>query len=71
MNLEIEEGEKVQSGNEGNNVRLFVEEDDIGTSLEESVGSRETGKTTADDDYTSHGGIKLEREMVVCGKKRS
>ena len=55
MNLGIEEGEKVQSGNEGNGVRLFVEEDDIGTSLEESVGSRETGKTTADDDYTSHG----------------
>ena len=44
MNLEAEEGEKVLSGrNEGDDIRLFVEEDDIGTSLEESVGSRETG----------------------------
>ena len=50
---------------------MFVEEDDIGTSLEESVGSRETGKTTADDDYASHEGIELEREMVVCEKKRA
>jgi len=33
---------------------LFVEEDDIGASLEKSVGGRETGETTTDDDNASH-----------------
>ena len=43
---------------EGKDTRLFVEEDDICTSLEESVGSRETCETTTDDDNASHWGIK-------------
>ena len=34
---------------------MFVEEDDVGTPLEESVSGRETGETTTDDDDTSHG----------------
>jgi len=38
MNLEGEEREKVSPGRDGvAGVRLFVEENDIGTSLEESV----------------------------------
>ena len=41
-------------GDEWSDVRLFVEEDDIGASLEKSVGSRETGETTTDDDDASH-----------------
>ena len=40
---------------EGGDIRLFVEEDDVGTPLEESVSGRETGETTTDDDDTSHG----------------
>ena len=55
MNLGVEEGEKVASRrNEGDGIRLFVEEDDIGTSFEESVSGRETGETTTDDNNTSH-----------------
>ena len=55
INLEIEEREKVMSGrDEGKDIRLFVEEDDICTSLKESVGGRETGETTTDDDNASH-----------------
>jgi hypothetical protein len=41
---------------EGGNVRLFVKEDDVCTSLKEGVGSRETGEATTDDDNTSHWG---------------
>ena len=55
MNLEGKEREKVLSGGDGGgDIRLFVEENDIGTPLEESVGGRETGKTTTDDDNASH-----------------
>ena len=55
MNLEVKESEKVMPGrDEEKDVRLFVEEDDICTSLEESVGGRETGETTTDDDNASH-----------------
>ena len=39
---------------EGHDVRLFVEENDVCTSLEESVSSRETGEAATDDDDTSH-----------------
>lgn len=41
-------------GDERDDIRLFVEEDDIGTPLEKSVGGRETGETTTDDDDASH-----------------
>jgi len=55
MNLAGGECEKVlYRRDEGGDIRLFVEEDDIGAPLEESVGSRETGETTTDDDDASH-----------------
>ena len=43
-------------GGEADDIRLLVEEDDIGTSLEEGVSGRETGETTTDDDNASHCG---------------
>lgn len=54
---------------EGGDIRLFVEEDDVGTPLEESVSGRETGETTTDDDDTSHGD-EMERRWRFVGKKR-
>lgn len=55
INLEVEECEKVTSGrNGGSDPRLFVKEDDIGTSLEESVSCRETGETTTNNDNADH-----------------
>jgi len=41
-------------GDGRDDIRLFIEEDDIGTSLEKSMGGRETGETTTDDDDASH-----------------
>jgi hypothetical protein len=55
INLEVKESEKVMPGrDERKDIRLFVEEDDVCTSLEESMGGRETGETTTDDDNASH-----------------
>ena len=33
---------------------MFVEEDDISTSLKEGMSGKKTGETTTDDDDTSH-----------------
>ena len=41
--------------------RLFVEQQHIGTALQEGVCGRETCETTADDDNLSH--------FVLCGVK--
>jgi hypothetical protein len=55
MNLEGEERKRVLPGKDtSGDIRLFVEENDIGTPLEKSVGGRETGETTTDDDYAGH-----------------
>jgi len=43
--------EKVMAGGK---TRLFIEEDDICTSLEGSVGGRETCETTTDNDNASN-----------------
>ena len=42
-------------------IRLLVQEKDIGSPLKQSVCSRETCETTADDDNLSH--------FVLCGVK--
>lgn len=47
----------------GSSVRLFVEENDICTPLEEGVSSRETGEATTDDDNTNHLGWKAGRKV--------
>jgi hypothetical protein len=55
MNLEGEERKRVLPGKDtSGDIRLFVEENDIGTPLEKSVGGRETGETTTDDDDAGH-----------------
>ena len=40
--------------NEGGNLRLFVKEDNICTSLEKGMRSGETGETTTDNDDANH-----------------
>ena len=57
MNLGGVGSEGVLPGaDEVGDVRLFVEENDISTSLKEGVGGGETGETTTDDDNASHYG---------------
>ena len=40
---------------------MLIKEEHIGAALEESVGGRETSKTTTDDDDLSHGKFWMRR----------
>ena len=46
----------------GSYSRLLVEHEHAGATLKESVGSRETGKTTADDNNLGHSVVLSRRE---------
>ena len=48
--------------------RLLVEHEDIRTALEKSVGGREAGKTTTDDDNLGHNEKGAEGEEEECGR---
>ena len=58
--------------------RLLVEHEDIRTALEKSVGSREAGKTTTDDDNLGHddnekfvvGGREEDKRRALPGSVR-
>jgi len=72
INLEGKERERVLSRrDEGDDIRLLVEENDICTSLEESVGGRETGETTTNDDNASHRGQDRRERWWFVGRRKS